>query len=53
MFRPYSNGAHTVQEAIAKLSDAMRGLPSDSLKAQQLARTIRRLEALTDRGQSV
>jgi hypothetical protein len=48
MFRPDPNGHHTVDEAVAKLTEKLKELSPDSPRAQQLAGTIRRLQNLTE-----
>jgi hypothetical protein len=44
MFRPDPNGAHSVEQVIAKLTDILTDVPHDSPRAQKLAEMIRGLE---------
>jgi len=46
MFRPDPNGAHSVEEVIAKLTDALTDVPPDSPRAQKLAEMIRGLREI-------
>jgi hypothetical protein len=43
MFRPDPNGAHPVDDVIAKLTDVLADVPPDSPRAQKLAAMIRGL----------
>ena len=44
MFRPDPNGAHSVEQVIAKLTDILTDVPHDSPRAQKLAEMIRGLQ---------
>jgi hypothetical protein len=44
MFRPDPNGAHSVEQVIAKLTDILTDIPHDSPRAQKLAEMIRGLQ---------
>jgi len=49
MFRPDPNGLHSRQEVIAKLTEVLQELPSDSPRAERLVEMIRKLqEAITE-----
>ena len=46
MFRPDPNGPHSVEQVVAKLTEILKGLPSDSLRAEKVAELIRGLKKI-------
>jgi hypothetical protein len=52
MFRLDPNGERSIEEVIAKLTDALAELPPDSPRAQRLADMIRGLREMADRATS-